>query len=238
VSHGTKQFRWNFKGALPPGGIGILVIAVVAMVAFTLGQFTFLGLRFLAHWPPLVLGGYMAALIAFSAVWGVGIECFIWSGLRGSPRLPMLSIDWAAQRWLAWVLIIFLGICALLHRQYQCLLVAMPALGLLVFAITVYGQVPIVHALRGAGRDRAAFAALLVLGAVLMFLTGEWLTVDHYRKGLEHFQNDHSAIFTIPSSGQADFFFDYERREVVLKTRPGEGDPLDVRRSLADFECK
>ena len=71
-----------------------------------------------------------------------------------------------------------------------------------------------------------------------MFLTGEWLTVDHYRKGLEHFQNDHSAIFTIPSSGQADFFFDYERREVVLKTRLGGGAPLDVRRSFADFECK
>jgi hypothetical protein len=233
VSHGTEQFGWNFKGALPLGGVGILVIAIVAMVAFTLGQFTFLGLQFLAHWP-LVLGGYMAALIAFSAVWGAAIERVIWSGRL----LPSASIDWATQRWIAGVLIIFLGICALLHRQYQCLLVAMPTLPLLLFVITAWGQVPIVQALRGAGREGAAFAALLVLGAVFMFLAGEWLAVDHYRKGLGHFQKDHSAIFTIPSSGQADFFFDYERREVVLKTRPHDGDPLEVRRSFADFECK
>jgi hypothetical protein len=71
-----------------------------------------------------------------------------------------------------------------------------------------------------------------------MFLIGELLAVDQYRKGLGHFQNDHSAIFPIPSSGQPDFFFDYERREVVLKTRPPDGDALDVRRSFADFECK
>ena len=233
VSHGTEQFGWNFKGALPLGGVGILVIAIVAMVAFMLGQFTFLGLQFLAHWP-LVLGGHMATLIAFSAVWGVALECGIWSGRL----LQSASIDWAAQRWLAGVLIIFLGICALLHRQYQCSLVAVPMMMLPVFVITFNGQVPIVQALRGAGREGAAFAALLVLGAGLMFLAGEGLAVDHYRKGLGHFQNDRSAIFTIPSSGQADFFFDYERREVVLKTRPHDGEPLDVRRSFADFECK
>jgi len=176
----------------------------------------------------------MATLIAFSAVWGVALECGIWSGRL----LQSASIDWAAQRWLAGVLIIFLGICALLHRQYQCLLVAMPTLLLLGFVITFFGQVPIVQALRGAGREGAAFAALLVLGAGLMFLAGEGLAVDHYRKGLGHFQNDRSAIFSIPSSGQAHFFFDYERREVVLKTRPHDGEPLDVRRSFEDFECK
>jgi hypothetical protein len=218
--------------ALPFGGIGILVIAIVAMVAFTLGQFTFLGPHFLAYWP-LVLGGWMAGLIVLSAVWGIGIECFIWSALSLQSARSR-----AALRWLAAVLIIFLGICALAHRQYQCLLVAMPALSLLVFAITAGGQVPIIQALREKGRDRAAFAALLVLAAVMMFLDGESMAVDHYRKGLGHFQNDHSAIFTIPSSGRADFFFDYERREVVLKTRLGVGDPLDVRRSFADFECK
>jgi len=218
--------------AVPFGGLGILVIAIVAMVAFTLGQFTFLGPHFLAYWP-LVLGGWMAGLIVLSAVWGIGIECFIWSALSSQSARSL-----AALRWLAAALIIFLGTCALAHRQYQCLLVAMPALSLLVFAITAGGQVPIIQALREKGRDGAAFAALLVLAAVMMFLDGELMAVDHYRKGLGHFQNDHSAIFTIPSSGRADFFFDYERREVVLKTRLGGGDPLDVRRSFADFECK
>ena len=159
--------------AVPFGGLGILVIAIVTMVAFTLGQFTFLGPHFLAYWP-LVLGGWMAGLIVLSAVWGVGIECFIWSGLSlQSARSP------AALRWLAAVLIIFLGICALAHRQYQCLLVAMPALSLLVFAITAGGQVPIIQALREKGRDGAAFAALLVLAAVMMFLDGELMAVDH-----------------------------------------------------------
>jgi hypothetical protein len=218
--------------ALPFGGIGILFIAIVAMVAFTLGQFTFLGPHFLAYWS-LVLGGWMAGLIVLFAVWGIGIECFIWSGLLlQSTRSP------AALRWLAAVLIIFLAICALAHRQYQCLLIAMPVLSVLVFAITAGGQVSIIQALREKGGDRAAFAALLILAAIMMFLDGELMAIDHYRKGLGHFQNDHSAIFTIPSSGRADFFFDYERREVVLKTRLGVVDPLDVRRSFADFECK
>jgi hypothetical protein len=220
---------------LPFGGIGILVIAAVAAVAFTLGQFTFLGLQFLVYWP-LVLGGWMAVLIGLSAVWGIGIECFIWIALRRqSARSPAA---WSAQRWLAGVLIIFLSIYALAHLQYQCLLVALPVLTVFVFAITAFGQVLIIQTLRERGRDRVAFAALLVLTAVMMFLDGELMAVDHYRKGLGHFQNDHSAIFTIPSSGRADFFFDYEYREVVLKTRLGADNPLDVRRSLSDFECK
>ena len=159
--------------AVPFGGLGILVIAIVTMVAFTLGQFTFLGPHFLAYWP-LVLGGWMAGLIVLSAVWGIGIECFIWSALSSQSARSL-----AALRWLAAALIIFLGTCALAHRQYQCLLVAMPALSLLVFAITAGGQVPIIQALREKGRDGAAFAALLVLAAVMMFLDGELMAVDH-----------------------------------------------------------
>jgi len=41
----------------------------------------------------------------------------------------------------------------------------------------------------------------------------------------------------IPSSDSADFFFDFERKEVVLKAL-GTGDPLEVRRSFADFKCQ
>jgi hypothetical protein len=238
VAHDSAgQFGWN----LPFGGIGILVIAIVAMVAFTLGSFTFLGLQFLAYWP-LVLGDGMAALIVLSAVWGTAIECIIWmerrwlqSGTSPDSLTRILLSDWVAQPWSAAILItFFLAVCVLAHRQYQCFLVTTPVLFLFVFAIMSFGQLPIIHALRREGRDRAAFAALLFLAAVMIFLVGEVLTVDHYRKGLEHFHNDHSAAFSIPSSDRADFFFDYEHREVVLRTGLG----AEVRRSFADLGCK
>jgi hypothetical protein len=207
----------------------------MAVVAFTLGSFTFLGLQFLAYWP-LVLGDGMAALIIFSAVWGAGIECFVWNGRLPLVRSRAASDPWlnkthspavaaarrlgrrdglgrptaahrlAEHRWLA-----------LAHRQYQCILVAAPFLSLPVFTITWFGQVPIVQALRQKGHDRAAFAALLILAAVMMLLIGELMTVSHYRKGLEHFRKDHSAIFALPASDRAEFFFDYKFIQPLVK---------------------
>src|SRR5262249_62289656 len=52
------QFGWK----LPFGAIGLLAIALVAMVASTLGDFAFLGFQFLGYLP-LVLGGGMAVTI-------------------------------------------------------------------------------------------------------------------------------------------------------------------------------
>jgi hypothetical protein len=40
--------------------------------------------------------------------------------------------------------------------------------------------------------DRAAFAALLVLTAPIMFLQAELFSVDFYTKGLGHLQKDRS----------------------------------------------
>jgi hypothetical protein len=133
--------------------------------------------------------------------------------------------------------ILLLGIYWLAHRDFQCLLVTMPSWGLVVFAITVVLQYPIIQPIRNRGRDGAAFVVLLILEAVMMFLSGETMAIDHYRKGLEHFQKDHRPIWSIPSSDSADFFFDFERKEVVLKAL-GTGDPLEVRRSFADFKCQ
>jgi hypothetical protein len=79
---------------------------------------------------------------------------------------------------------------------------------------------------------------LLVLEAVMMFLTGEMMAVDHFRKGLAYFQNDHRAVWSIQSPDRADFYFDYEQKEVVLKARTGPGAPMEVHRSFADFDCK
>jgi hypothetical protein len=108
--------------------------------------------------------------------------------------------------------IVLLGIWWLARQELQCLHVTMPFLGMLVFGITVVFQYPIIQPFRDAGRDRAAFAVLLVLEAVMMFLNGETMAIDHYRKGLEHFQKDQRPIWSIPSSDGAEFFFDARPR--------------------------
>jgi len=61
-----------------------------------------------------------------------------------------------------------------------------------------------------------------------MFLIGEWMAIDNYRKGLAHFQNEHRAYWSISTSGGTDFYFDYGQREIVLRTRTLTGDPLEI----------
>jgi hypothetical protein len=87
--------------------------------------------------------------------------------------------------------------------------------------------------LRNAARPAIAFAALLVLEAVMIFLIGEWMAVGEYRKGLTRFQNENRAEWSISASGGADFYFDYARQEIVLRTRTLAGDPVEVRRPFA-----
>jgi hypothetical protein len=217
--------------ALPFGWIGVVAMMLVAAGAFALGQIAFFGLEFLTHWP-LFLGGWFAGLVVLSAIWGTGIECFVWS--RG---LAYAAISRQVAHFVFAAYIVLLGIWWLAHQEFQCLHVTMPFLGLLVFGITVVFQYPIIQPFRDAGRDRAAFAVLLILEALMMFLNGETMAIDHYRKGLVHFQEEHRPIWSIPSSDRADFFFDFERKEVVLKAL-GTGDPLEVRRSFADFKCQ
>src|SRR5215468_5672323 len=64
--------------ALPFGWIGVVAMMLVVAGAFALGQIAFFGLEFLTHWP-LFLGGWFAGLVVLSAIWGTGIECFVWS---------------------------------------------------------------------------------------------------------------------------------------------------------------
>ena len=228
----------DFISALPFGWIGVVAMMLVAAGASALGQIAFYGLEFLTHWP-LLLGGGFAVFVVLSAIWGTGIECFVWSatmGLAYAVLSRQVAYIVAAYIFVA-AYIVLLGIWWLAHQEFQCLHVTMPSLGLLVFGITVVSQYPIIRRFRDAGRDRAAFAVLLVLEAVMMFLNGETMAIDHYRKGLVHFQEDHRPIWSIPSSDRADFFFDFERKEVVLKAL-GTGDPLEVRRSFADFKCQ
>jgi hypothetical protein len=230
--YGGRLAAW-----LPFGMPGAFAVALMAAVAFTLGQFAVFGLEFLAYWR-FVWGGWLAGLIAFSVVWGTGIEAFVW---RDGGTVSERRLSASARALLGPAAALIAGLVAfwlLARRDYQCLLVTTPSLSLLVFAITAFGQLPIIRYLREAGRDRAAFAALLPLTVVMMFFDGEMMAVDHYRKGLAHFQNERRAIWSIPSSDRVDFFFDYAQREVVLKAIAGSDGPLEVRRSLAGFACE
>lgn len=229
--------RGKRKWDVPLGFVGLGAMAIVGGAAFTLGEFDFYGIEFLAHWHRI--GGWFAGLSVFAAAFGTIGECVVWNGRMGRGLRLLSSWHSAYAAYLAATILVALAIVYWsAHQQYQCLLLRAPILGLPVFALATSLQKPIVLTLRNSGRNGAAFAALLVLEAGMMLLIGELLAVDDYRKGLEHFQKETRADWSISAFGSSDFYIDFARNEVVLKAHAGAGTPLEIRRSFADFVCK
>jgi hypothetical protein len=218
----------TFPRNLPLGGVGLLAIVSAAAVLF--GQFNVYGLEFLAFWR-LLLGGSLAVFTVFMAIWGTVIAYNVWSGRAWW----MLSRARWGEYFAVAALLALLGLCWLEHREYQCLLVSSPVLGLAVFAIAVYLQDPIVSPIRQAGRERAAFAVLLCLHAVMMFLMAELFALDHYRKGLVHYRNDRWAVSSILSSDRVEFFYNFAQKEIVLKT--ADSGTVLAHRPIPVFDC-
>jgi hypothetical protein len=208
-------------------------MAIVGGAAFVLGEYSFYGWEFLAYWP--VTAGWSQTLVLLAALWATFLEFLMWRQLSrrarplGSPR----SIRWATAA--AAGLVALALAYWLAHPQYQCLLARQSIVGMPLLAVVFGLHYPILRALREARRAGAALAATLVLEACLIFLVGELMAVDHYRKGLAHFQNEASAHWSISTAGATDFYFDYTRQEIVLRTRSIGGAPLDIRRSFGQF---
>jgi hypothetical protein len=217
---------------IPLGPTGLAAMAIVGGAAFTLGQFAFYGLEFLPYWH--LIGGWSVGLAVFAAASGTLLECIIWNGRLGpGGRFPR---SWHPTRrgLAAAALLAVLAIgCALAHRQFQCLLFTAPPLFLIVFAVAGKLQEPILLALRRVGRAGAAFAALLVLEAAIMFGIGEWMAIGHYGKGLGHFEKDKRGYWSITTTDRTDFYIDYARREIVLRTRTFAGEPVEITRAIA-----
>jgi hypothetical protein len=214
----------------------LAVVAFAALAAFTFGHFFFYGFEFLPHLP-LSFDRHYLNFLLFSGAWGALIEYMIWNRTQ-SPAAAARRSPWrnrAAAFWTAAIFVVLLGLWGITHKQYQCLLIATTPLPLAVFAVTLLCQLPIVGFLRAARGDAAAFAALLAFGVVMMFLQGEAFAIDHFRKGLEHFQKDHVGIWSIATSDKTEFVVDYERKEFLLKARDGTANNLH--RSFADFVC-
>jgi hypothetical protein len=221
---------------IPLGPVGLAAFAIVGGAAFTFGEFAVYGFEFLPYWP--LMGGSMVGFTVAMAAWGTFIECLIWNGAVGH-RTPFLRRFRTIQGAIvaAGILVVLVVVCGL--AQYRCVFLAMPFLGLLAFAAFVSLQDPIAHALRGYGRPALALAVLLVLEAVVMFMIGEWMAIDHYRKGLGIFQREHRAEWSIAAAaGDIDFHIDYTRQEIVLRTRTLAGEPVEISRSLAGLACK
>lgn len=220
---------------IPLGPVGLAAMAIVGGAAFTLGEFTVYGLQFLAYLH--LMGGWILGLAAFAAASGTLLECIIWNGRLG--RNQRLLPSWPSGRRAvvaAGVLVVLAASCLVAHQQYQCLLFKAAFLFLIVFGVAgVTLQEPILRHLRYAGRTAAAFAALLVLEAGIIFLIGEWMAIGGYQKGLTRFQKEGQAEWPISGSGDADFHFDYARNEIVLRTRTLAGNPVDVHRPFAGF---
>jgi hypothetical protein len=221
---------------VPLGWIGIGAMAIVGGAAYTIGEFTFYGYEFLPYWP--MIGGWMVGMTVLAAAFGTFAECLNWN--RAAARaLPFESV-W--RRFPG--AIIAAGILAAVaiawwsaQTEYHCALISTPLLGLLAFAAIISLHGPIAHVLHRIGRPVVALAVLLLLEACLMFMIGEGLAVDHYRKGLEHFRKERTAEQSI-SGGGADFHIDYARQEIVLRMNAGADAPREIRRSLAGLACK
>ena len=221
---------------MPLGPLGLAAMALTGGVAYTVGEFSFYGFEFLPYWP--MIGGEMVGMTAFAAAFGTFAECIIWNGgaARGIPFVRSLRTVPGALA-VGGILVALAIACWAAHPQYRCAFLNVPFLGLVAFAAITTLQDPILHALRQSGRPAAAFAALLVLEAGLMFGIGEGLSIDYYRKGLVHFQQEHRTEQSIAFGG-ADFHIDYVRQEIVLRLNGGSGGPTEIRRSLAGFVCK
>jgi hypothetical protein len=222
---------------IPLGPVGLGAMALVGGAAFTLGEFSFYGFEFLPYWP--LMAGPMVGFSVMAGAWGTLLECLIWNGAVAS-RMPFWR-RWRTVRGAT----VAAGIIAVLviaywslHAPYRCAFLAMPLLGLPAFAAITSLQDPIAHLLRAFGRPAVSLAVLLVLEAVMTFMIGEWMAIDHYRKGLGHFQREHQAEWSIAAlGGGSDFHFDYARQEIVLRSRSVRGEPIEIRRSFAGF-CK
>ena len=221
---------------IPRGPVGLAAMAIVGGLAFTLGQFAFYGLTFLPYWH--LIGGWSVGLAVFAAASGTLLECIVWNGRLG-PGGRFLKSWHPTRRGLAaaGVLGVLVIACAVAHRQYQCALFAAPPLFLVVFAVAGKLQEPILLALRRVGRSGAAFAALLVLEAAIMFGIGEWMAVGHYGKGLTQFEKEKRGYWSISTTDRSDFYVDYARQEVVLRAHTFAGAPLEISRSIAAV-CK
>jgi hypothetical protein len=221
---------------VPLGWIGIGAMAIVGGGAYTIGEFAFYGYEFLPYWP--TIGGWMVGMTVFAAAFGTLLEYIIWNG--GAARaLPFASM-WRNLPGViaaAGILVALAIGCWAAHAQYRCALLSTPFLSVLAFAGITSLQDPIVHVLRQSARPAVALVVLLALEAGLMFAIGEWLAIDHYRKGLDHFQKERTAEWSI-SGGGADFHIDYARQEIVLRWNAGGSGPHEIRRSLAGLACK
>lgn len=222
------------------GGVGRLIaVAVTALVAFTLGAYSFYGFRFLAHWQVSLLGSSLSFLL-LSAAWGTAIQYFIWSRSTGA-LVALKSLDRTGdgiEFWAGAYLALLLCLWWLARDAYYCALIATPIIGLFVFGIIVLCESLMVSRLRAADRDRVGFAALLAVEAMLMFSIGEILAVDSFRKGLAHFEKDNAVLWSITTSGKGRFVVDYATKDFVLTT-PSEagGEPFELRRSFANHIC-
>jgi hypothetical protein len=221
---------------IPLGMAGLAAMGLVGGGAYTLGSFSFHGFEFLPYWPQL--GGWTTGPSVFAAAFGTFAEYLIWSG-RATRAFPFSAMRRTIPGAMvsAGILVVLAISYWYAHPQYRCALLGMPFLGVLAFAGIMTLQDSIVTALRTAGRTTAAFAALLTLEAGMMFLTGEWLAVGDFQKGLAHFHNEGRAEWPLSHLGSADFHIDYARREIVLRTNAGAGGPVEIRRPLAAFAC-
>lgn len=221
---------------MPYGGlVGLIAIAVTALVAFTLGQFSFFGLSFLAYWQ-LSLVGWLPVFLLFSTVWGTGLQWSIWTDAKVGGR-AWVPVPPGAAPWIGALLGVLLFAWWRAPEQHDCVLMAHPFAGLIGFGVILLGEAAIIRRLRGAGRDPAAFAALLALEAVMLFSTGEGMAVDAFRKALGHFEREHARIFSITDSGETQFVMDFERKEFVLSARIGDR-PFEFSRPFPSRVCK
>jgi hypothetical protein len=178
--------------------LGVLAVALTVLAAFTLGAFSFYGLEFLTYWQRTFEGWFFGFSLC-AALFFSWFQCTVWDRVENGTALWLGGI---LNLFISALLVVVLGVWWFARQYYQCDVIAMPFAtlfaGLLVCGtgaceFALLRQFAIMRCIREAGRDRATFAVLLFLEAMLMFMIGELFTVGHFAKGLEHFQKDHTV---------------------------------------------
>jgi hypothetical protein len=190
--------------------VAVLAVAVTILAAFFLGALSFHGLEFLAYWQRTLRGWFLGFSIS-SALFFSWFQFIAWDRAANGTALWLAGIF---SVFLSAVLVAVLSVWWFARQYDQCDLIAMPFAtlfsGLLIFGagaceFAILRRFAIIRGIREAGRKRAAFAILLFLEAILMFMIGELFTVGRYANGLEHFQKAHTAVSTIAASDNINF---------------------------------
>jgi hypothetical protein len=242
---------------MPYGGLsGVIAVVLIIAGSCLVGQFWFYGLDFL----PLLLAppatALISKLITVPTVLGVAYHYVLWSlpgkgppgKIKGPPvvrwKVNLSEYELFTDRDTVVVLVVLMllqmGFSLIAPAQYWCLLIGTSTFIALVNFIPVLGQFVLVHALRRIGMTRQAFAAMLIMDAIVVAHANGTLAASHFREGLNRYAKDATqSEWSIESTSKITLFIDYRTENIVMRPKAAEPDgSFEHHRSFSSIACR